>query len=125
MPDFNNPVEKKGFDMLPLFPFVAGLLTGAAATKLLRDKKVKIQLDKAQGRLREASVSGLNTIEQSVAYLRDRIQATTPATDSADSADSDVATSKANADKPLRKLPAKSKTVKATKASTASARGNK
>ena len=107
--------------MLPLFPFVAGLLTGAAATKLIRDKKVKLQLDKAQGRLREASVSGLNTIEQSMAYLRDRIQATAPVADSADNAESvdngAVApkTPKANADKPARKLPAKPKAARGNK----------
>ena len=111
--------------MFPLFPFVAGLLTGAAATKLIRDKKVKIQLDKAQGRLREASVSGLNTIEHSVAYLRDRIQATTPVAENVESADHGTGmakTPKANADKPVRKPAAKSKTAKT---SVTPARGNK
>ena len=41
--------------MFPLFPFAAGLLTGAVAIKLIRSEKAKKQLDKAQDRLREAT----------------------------------------------------------------------
>jgi Na+-transporting NADH:ubiquinone oxidoreductase subunit NqrC len=112
--------------MFPLLPFVAGLLTGAAATKLIRSQKAKARLDKVQDCLREASVSGLSTIEQSVACLRDRIQATTPAAENADNgADNTAAapqTAKANAENPARKLSARSK---AAKASTAPSRGNK
>ncbi|MDR2112007.1 MAG: hypothetical protein LBQ62_02725 [Candidatus Accumulibacter sp.] len=71
--------------MFPLFPFAAGLLVGAAAFKLIQGKKVKKELlDKAQERLRRASVSGLSTIEQSMAHLRSRIQASTPAASSLD-----------------------------------------
>jgi hypothetical protein len=123
--------------MFPLFPFAAGLLAGAATTKLIRDKKVKIQLNKAQDCLREASVNGLSTIEHSVAYLRDRIQATPSATDSSDNTDNandannadngttPLKTPKVDVDKPVRKLPAKSRAAKVDKASTAPARGNK
>jgi hypothetical protein len=73
--------------MFPVFPFAAGLVAGAVAVRLLRDEKAKVRLDKAQDRLREAAVSGLGTIESSMARLRDKIQAAPAAPDSPDSPD--------------------------------------
>lgn len=61
--------------MFPLLPFVAGLLAGAAAIKLIREKKTKDRLEKVQGRLREATVSSLTAIEKSSAHLRTRLAA--------------------------------------------------
>jgi hypothetical protein len=72
--------------MFPVFPFAAGLVAGAVAVHLLRGEKAKGRLDKAQDRLREAAVSGLGTIELSMARLRDKIQAA-PAADSSNSPD--------------------------------------
>ena len=62
--------------MFPLLPFAVGLLTGAAGIRLLRNEKAKKQLDKAQDRLREATVSSLNAIETSSARLRTRLDQT-------------------------------------------------
>lgn len=59
--------------MFHLLPFAAGLLAGAAAIKLIRDDKAKSGLEKAQDRLREATVSSLTAIEQSSARLRGRL----------------------------------------------------
>ena len=71
--------------MFPLLPFAAGLLTGVAAIKLIRNDKAKKQLDKAQDRLREATVSGLATLEHSSARLRDKLQAAPAAAQTAGS----------------------------------------
>ena len=65
--------------MFPLLPFAVGLLTGAASIRLLRNEKAKKQLDKAQDRLREATVSSLNAIETSSARLRTRLDQTSDA----------------------------------------------
>jgi hypothetical protein len=73
--------------MFPVFPFAAGLVAGAVAVHLLRDEKAKVRLDKAQDRLREAAVSGLGTIESSMARLRDKIQAAPAAPDFPDAPD--------------------------------------
>lgn len=62
--------------MFPLLPFAVGLLTGAAGVRLLRNDSAKEQLAKAQERLREATVSGLNAIENSSARLRTRLDQT-------------------------------------------------
>ena len=66
--------------MFHLLPFAAGLLAGAAAVKLIREDKAKAGLDKAQDRLREATVSGLSAIEQSSARLRSRLASETATT---------------------------------------------
>lgn len=88
--------------MFPLLPFAAGLLTGVAAIKLIRNDKAKKQLDKAQDRLREATVSGLATLEHSSARLRDKLQAAPAA---APAAETPAAAAKAA--KPARKPAAK------------------
>ena len=62
--------------MFPILPFAVGLLTGAAGVRLLRNEKAKIQLAKAQDRLREATVTSLNAIETSSARLRTRLDQT-------------------------------------------------
>ena len=59
--------------MFHLLPFAVGLLAGAAAVRLIRDDKTRDGLEKAQERLREATVSSLSAIEQSSARLRDRL----------------------------------------------------
>lgn len=86
--------------MFPLLPFAAGLLTGVAAIKLIRNDKAKKQLDKAQDRLREATVSGLATLEHSSARLRDKLQA-------APAAAAETPAPEAKAAKPARKPAAK------------------
>jgi hypothetical protein len=95
--------------MIPLFPFAAGLLAGAVAVRLTRGEKVQKQLSKAQNCLREAGVSGLSTIEQSAARLREKMVQTRP--DDADSAGSNDPTDSEPkaAKKPPRKLSSRPK----------------
>lgn len=59
--------------MFPLLPFAAGLLTGAAAIKLLKAGKTKATLGKVQDGLRNATVSSLAVIENSSANLRSKL----------------------------------------------------
>ena len=59
--------------MFPLLPFAAGLLTGAVVTRLIKPEKARTTLDKAQERVREATVSSLAAIEHTSAGLRARL----------------------------------------------------
>lgn len=59
--------------MFPLFPFVVGVLTGAVAVKLLRSEHTRQELEKAQSSLRDATLSGLEAIEQASARARARL----------------------------------------------------
>ena len=59
--------------MFPLFPFVAGVLTGAVALRLIKTDKTKAGLDKAQDKLRDATVSSLEAIEHASARARKRL----------------------------------------------------
>ena len=92
--------------MFPLLPFAVGLLTGAAGVRLLRNEKAKIQLAKAQDRLREATVTSLNAIETSSARLRTRLDQTVEPAPSAASKPTPrkkAATTPAGATKRVRK----------------------
>ena len=66
--------------MLPLLPFTLGILTGAAAIKLVRSNKAKAGLQRAQASIREATVSSLAVIETTSARARDKL-AIVPATE--------------------------------------------
>lgn len=79
--------------MFPLLPFVAGVLTGAAALRLVKSDKVgarveaggekaRAGMEKAQGTLRGAAVSSLEAIENASARARKRL--TADAVDSAE-----------------------------------------
>lgn len=72
--------------MLPLYPFIAGIVVGAVAVKLYRNPKARDSLKdarqvlkersaQAQETLRHAAMVGLNRIESSTARWRDRLQA--------------------------------------------------
>jgi hypothetical protein len=61
--------------MFPLFPFVAGVLTGAVALRLIKTDKTKAGLEKAQDKLRGATVSSLEAIESASARVRQRLAA--------------------------------------------------
>lgn len=61
--------------MFPLFPFLAGVLTGAAALRLVNTNKTKNGLEKAQHKLRDATVSSLEVIENASARARKRLAA--------------------------------------------------
>ncbi len=61
--------------MFPLFPFVAGVLTGAVALRLIKTDQTKAGLDKAQDKLRDATVSSLEAIEHASARARKRLTA--------------------------------------------------
>lgn len=64
--------------MFPLFPFVAGVLTGVVALRLIKTDKTKAGLEKAQDTLRDATVSGLEAIEHASARARKRLAASQP-----------------------------------------------
>lgn len=59
--------------MFPLLPFAAGLVTGAVLTRLVKPEKTRATLDRAQERVREATVSSLAAIEHTSAGLRARL----------------------------------------------------
>lgn len=72
--------------MLPLLPFAAGLLAGAAAVKLLRNEKTHDRLEKvqektrlglgiAQDRLRDATIESLSVVESASAAMKQRLSA--------------------------------------------------
>lgn len=63
--------------MFPLFPFVAGVLTGAVALRLIRTDRTRAGLEKAQERLRDATVSSLEALESASARARKRLGAET------------------------------------------------
>jgi len=59
--------------MFPLLPFVAGMAAGAVVVKLLRSDSARAGLDKAQDKIRQATVSSLAAIENSSAAMRERL----------------------------------------------------
>ncbi len=70
--------------MLPLLPFVAGLVTGAVTIKLWRNDKTSQTLgnakvktaetiENARTRLRKATVNGLSRLESSSAAMREKL----------------------------------------------------
>lgn len=59
--------------MFPIIPFVVGIVTGVVTTKLLRSDKTQQGLEKAQGSLREATVSSLEAIESASARARAKL----------------------------------------------------
>lgn len=59
--------------MWHLAPFAAGVIMGAAALRLFRSGKTGAGLEKAQDRLRDATVSGLQAIENASARARARL----------------------------------------------------
>ncbi|MDD2664702.1 MAG: hypothetical protein PHD19_13215 [Dechloromonas sp.] len=73
--------------MLPLLPFVAGLVAGAAAVKLWRNEKTAQTLTNAKVKIRSATVSGLSRLESSSASMREKLAVGEAAPDPADDAD--------------------------------------
>lgn len=72
--------------MLPLLTFASGLVAGIVGVRLLKTAKTPASLDgigdkarqgldKAQNSLRQATVSGLTSIEKSSASLREKLTA--------------------------------------------------
>lgn len=59
--------------MWHLAPFAAGVIMGAAALRLFRSGKTSAGLEKTQDRLRDATVSGLQAIENASARARARL----------------------------------------------------
>lgn len=56
--------------MLPLIPFVAGILTGVAALRLLKSDTTRAGLNKAQVRLCASAATGLNALETGYTKVR-------------------------------------------------------
>lgn len=59
--------------MSHLARFAAGAIAGIIAMKLIKEKSAKEALEKAQDKLREATVSGLQTIESASARAREHL----------------------------------------------------
>lgn len=59
--------------MLPLIPFIAGAAAGVAATELWRRGKVQSAVQAAGGKLRASAASGLESVRQSSANLRETV----------------------------------------------------
>lgn len=58
--------------MIPLIPFAAGIVTGAALVALARSRRAKAGFDRAEQTLRRAGASSLAAIQRSVDALGDR-----------------------------------------------------
>lgn len=59
--------------MFHFIRFAAGVLTGAAAMALIKSKKTKAGLEKAEDKLRDAAVSTLRTVEKASAKAREHL----------------------------------------------------
>lgn len=117
--------------MYPVLPFAIGAMVGAAAVRLLKTVSLRGSLDKAQERLRDATISSLDAIEHSSAGLKARLA--TPATPAA-AASADAAVETARKAPPRRrssattgatKPAAAAKTVKTTEAAAPRTRTRK
>lgn len=110
--------------MYPVLPFAIGAMVGAAAVRLLKTVSLQGRLDKAQERLREATISSLDAIEHSSAGLKAKLAAAPEAAAPETAAASAEA---ASAAAPARKAPARRRstaaagTAKTAAASTAKA----
>ncbi|MDO4232413.1 MAG: YtxH domain-containing protein [Lautropia sp.] len=62
--------------MLPLVPFVVGLAAGAATTGLLRRDSVRRKLENAGRSLRSAAETGIDSVRNTSASLRDTVSGT-------------------------------------------------
>lgn len=60
--------------MSQILPFTLGVAVGAALLRLLKHERARDGLHKAQGKLREATVSGLDAIEKASARARTRLE---------------------------------------------------
>lgn len=69
--------------MYPVLPFAIGAMVGAAAVRLLKTVNLRGSLDKAQERLRDATISSLDAIEHSSAVLKAKLAAVPEPTEAA------------------------------------------
>lgn len=58
--------------MIPLLPFAAGLIAGGLAVRLWRSEETQAGVKKAQDTLRSAAQSGLDTLRETGAAVRQR-----------------------------------------------------
>lgn len=65
--------------MLPLLPFIAGLVAGGTAVKLLRDKRARAGLELARHTPRAATAPGLAPVAQPAADAGPRMATEKPA----------------------------------------------
>ncbi|WP_246262311.1 hypothetical protein [Aromatoleum evansii] len=61
--------------MYPVLPFAIGAMVGAAAVRLLKTVNLRGGLDKAQEKLRDATITSLDAIEHSSAGLKAKLAA--------------------------------------------------
>lgn len=69
--------------MYPVLPFAIGAMVGAAAVRLLKSVNLRGGLDKAQEKLRDATISSLDAIEHSSAGLKAKLAAVPEAAEAA------------------------------------------
>lgn len=104
--------------MYPVLPFAIGAMVGAAAIRLLKTVSVRGSLDKAQERLREATISSLDAIEHSSAGLKAKLATAPAAPESQAPAAPAAAAAKAA---PARKAPARRRSPASSATKTADA----
>jgi hypothetical protein len=66
--------------MLHFIRFAVGVVTGIAATQLLKNKTAKASLEKAEDWLRDATISSLQAIEKASAKARAQLASDPPTT---------------------------------------------
>ncbi|WP_211168961.1 hypothetical protein [Aromatoleum toluvorans] len=93
-----------------MLPFAIGAMVGAAAVRLLKTVSLQSSLDKAQERLREATISSLDAIEHSSAGLKAKLAAA-PAAPEAAAPEAAAPAAKAA---PARKAPARRRSTPPT-----------
>lgn len=102
--------------MYPVLPFAIGAMVGAAAVRLLKSVNLRGSLDKAQEKLRDATISSLDAIEHSSAGLKAKL-APPETSASATAAPAEAAAEAA----PARKAPARRRSPAGDTATTAGA----
>lgn len=60
--------------MLPLIPFALGIATGVAAVRLFKSSASKDKLDQLQNRLKEATVSSLESVSNASNRMKSRLE---------------------------------------------------
>ncbi|WP_164844358.1 hypothetical protein [Azoarcus sp. DN11] len=104
-----------------MLPFAIGAMVGAAAVRLLKTVSLQGSLDKAQERLREATITSLDAIEHSSAGLKAKLAAAPAAPEAAapEAAAPEAATASAE-EAPARKAPARRRSTAAAGSATTS-----
>ena len=98
--------------MSQILPFTLGVAVGAALLRLLKHERARDGLHKAQGKLREATVSGLDAIEKASARARSRLEGAPQAAERADAETAAADLAETQQEAPTRARAARRRTAK-------------